>query len=155
MTPSIDKTEIYRQSMRELESVLESITEPIAVMATISCILKMNLPHYYWAGFYRVHQGALIVGPYQGTLGCLTIEFGRGVCGTCAAERQTQIVPDVHAFPGHIACDARTKSEIVVPVFDPGKELIAVFDVDSTEPDAFDETDRDYLETIMKRYFSM
>jgi GAF domain-containing protein len=93
------------------------------------------------------------VGPYQGTLGCLRIAFGRGVCGAAAETGQTQLVPDVHAFPGHIACDGRSASEVVVPVFGPDGALIAVFDVDATEPAAFDETDATWLEAILKAAF--
>ncbi|HZZ34116.1 MAG TPA: GAF domain-containing protein, partial [Caulobacteraceae bacterium] len=96
----------------------------------------------------------LVVGPYQGTLGCLRIAFGRGVVGTCAEERRTLIVPDVEVFPGHIACDGRSKSEIVTPVFDAAGALIAVFDVDSTAPAAFDETDAAGLERIMRETFA-
>jgi len=148
------KIERYEQAMKELEAVLEGIDDRVAVMATIACVLKANLPSYYWSGFYRVVDGGLLIGPYQGTLGCLRIEFGRGVCGTAAAELRTQIVPDVHQFPGHIACDSRSVSEIVVPVLDARGELIAVFDVDSTEPNDFDEVDQRYLEAIMTRFFA-
>ena len=94
-----------------------------------------------------------MVGPYQGTLGCLRIPFGRGVCGTAARTRQTQVVEDVHAFPGHIACDSRSRSEIVVPVTDREDRLIAVFDVDSTEPASFDAADAEALERLMARVF--
>jgi GAF domain-containing protein len=106
---------------------------------------------HLWTGFYRVvEQDALLrVGPYQGTLGCLEIRIGRGVCGTAAAERRTVVVPDVHAFPGHIACDARSRSEIVVPVLDPSGELLAVLDIDSDEPAAFDDDDAAGLERIV------
>ena len=96
----------------------------------------------------------LVVGPYQGTLGCLRIAFGRGVCGAAAASGETQIVPDVHAFPGHIACDSRSASEIVVPVRDAAGNLIAVLDVDSAEPAAFDELDGKWLETILSATFA-
>ncbi|MDJ0839798.1 MAG: GAF domain-containing protein [Acidobacteriota bacterium] len=147
------KQQRYEQSYRELESVLEGIEDHVAVMATINCILKTNMEDFFWVGFYRVVDGALLVGPYQGTMGCLRIEFGRGVCGTCAAEMKTQIVADVHQFPGHIACDSRSNSEIVVPVTDKKGALIAVFDVDSTRFNTFDEVDREWLERIMARFF--
>lgn len=123
--------------------------DDIALMATINSILSQRFPHYFWTGFYRVCGKRLAVGPYIGTVGCLQIEFGRGVCGTAAERRETIIVPDVTRFPGHIACDANSKSEIVVPVFDRDRELIAVFDVDSDQLDAFDEEDREGLERIM------
>ena len=123
--------------------------DDIALMATINSILTHRFPHFFWTGFYRVCGDRLVVGPYIGTVGCLQIEFGRGVCGTAAAQRQTILVPDVSQFPGHIACDPNSKSEIVVPVFGPDRELIAVLDVDSDQIDAFDEEDRRGLERIV------
>ena len=123
--------------------------DDIALMATINSILAHRFPAFFWTGFYRVCGERLIVGPYIGTVGCLQIEFGRGVCGTAAARRETVIVPDVTKFPGHIACDANSKSEIVVPVFDRDGVLIAVLDVDSDQLDAFDEEDREGLERIV------
>ena len=128
--------------------------DDISLMATINSLLAHQFPHFYWTGFYRVCGERLIVGPYIGTVGCLQIEFGRGVCGTAAERRQTVIVRDVNEFPGHIACDPNSKSEIVVPVFGPQSgsnagELIAVLDVDSDQLDAFDEEDRAGLERIV------
>ena len=123
--------------------------DDIALMATINSILSHRFPYYFWTGFYRVCGDRLSVGPYIGTVGCLQIEFGRGVCGTAAERRETIIVPDVQQFPGHIACDPNTKSEIVVPVFDRNRTLIAVLDVDSDQLDAFDEEDREGLERIV------
>lgn len=126
--------------------------DDIALMATINSILSHAFPHFFWTGFYRVCGDRLVVGPYIGTVGCLQIEMGRGVCGTAAVQRQTILVPDVTAFPGHIACDPNTKSEIVVPVFDRDRTLIAVLDVDSDQPDAFDEDDRAGLERIVSLF---
>jgi GAF domain-containing protein len=123
--------------------------DDIALMATISSILAHRFEAFFWTGFYRVCGDRLVVGPYIGTVGCLQIEFGRGVCGTAAARRETIVVPDVSAFPGHIACDPNSKSEIVVPVFDAAGELIAVLDVDSDRLNAFDEEDRAGLERIV------
>ncbi len=123
--------------------------DDIALMATINSVLAHRFPYYYWTGFYRVCGDHLIVGPYIGTVGCLQIEIGRGVCGTAAKNRETIIVPDVHQFPGHIACDPNSRSEIVVPVYDRDGVLIAVFDVDSDQPNAFDEEDRAGLEKIL------
>jgi GAF domain-containing protein len=123
--------------------------DDIALMATINSILSHRFSTFFWTGFYRVCGDRLVVGPYIGTVGCLQIEFGRGVCGTAASRRETIIVPDVTRFPGHIACDANSKSEIVVPVFDRDHELIAVLDVDSDQLDAFDEEDREGLERIV------
>jgi GAF domain-containing protein len=123
--------------------------DDIALMATIGSVLANAFPHFFWTGFYRVCGERLVVGPYIGTVGCLQIEFGRGVCGTAAARRETIVVPDVTQFPGHIACDARSKSEIVVPVFDRAGALVAVLDVDSDRLDAFDDEDRRGLEKIV------
>jgi GAF domain-containing protein len=126
-------------------------------MASVSNILHHTFSHYFWTGFYLVDPDKpdeLVIGPYQGTLGCLRIPFGKGVCGAAAASRETQIVEDVYAFPGHIACDARSESEIVVPVFDRTGALIAVFDVDSDQKAMFDEADRAGLEAILAACFS-
>jgi GAF domain-containing protein len=126
--------------------------DDIALMATISSVLANAFDTFFWTGFYRVCGERLVIGPYIGTVGCLQIEFGRGVCGTAAARRETIIVPDVTKFPGHIACDANSKSEIVVPVFNARDELIAVLDVDSDVLDAFDEEDRRGLEKIVQLF---
>jgi L-methionine (R)-S-oxide reductase len=126
--------------------------DDIALMATINSILANHFDTYFWTGFYRVCGDRLIIGPYIGTVGCLQIEFGRGVCGTAAANRETLIVPDVSQFPGHIACDPNSKSEIVVPVLGPEGELIGVLDVDSDRLGAFDEEDRAGLERIVRLF---
>jgi GAF domain-containing protein len=123
--------------------------DDIALMATINSILANRFDHFFWTGFYRVCGDHLIIGPYIGTVGCLQIEFGKGVCGTAAQNRETLIVPDVNQFPGHIACDPNSKSEIVVPVFGPDGELLGVLDVDSDQLDSFDEDDQRGLEKIM------
>ncbi len=123
--------------------------DDIALMSTINSVLVSRFPQFFWTGFYRVCGDRLVVGPYIGTVGCLQIEFGKGVCGTAARNRRTLIVPDVSQFPGHIACDPNSKSEIVVPVFGPDGALIAVLDVDSDRLDAFDEEDRQGLEKIV------
>ncbi len=151
----LPKPRAYAELELHLASVLEGITDEIAIMATVSCLLHQGLGHL-WTGFYRVVEPGdrLRVGPYQGTLGCLEIAFGRGVCGTAAAERRTLVVPDVEAFPGHIACDGRSRSEIVVPVFGADGALLAVLDVDSERHAAFDEDDRVALERIVARFFA-
>src|ERR1041385_819806 len=134
----------------QLIGVLSGIDDDITVMATLASLIQHSFGHL-WTGFYRVAAPTLLrVGPYQGTLGCLEIAFGRGVCGTAAAERRTVIVPDVERFPGHIACDPRAKSEIVVPVFDRTGSLVAVLDVDSERRAAFDQTDAVGLERILR-----
>ncbi|MDO8379706.1 GAF domain-containing protein [Phenylobacterium sp.] len=147
----------YATVAQEIAAVLEGEPNRTARMATIAAMLAASFDHYFWTGFYVVDPDKdreLVVGPYQGSLGCLRIAYGRGVCGAAATTGQTQLVPDVHAFPGHIACDGRSASEVVVPVFDAQGELIAVFDVDATEPAAFDEVDAAWLETILKAAFS-
>jgi L-methionine (R)-S-oxide reductase len=148
----MDKAAVYRDLKAEIESVVSGETSVTARYATASCILAEAFrPRFFWTGFYVVDPlkaRELVVGPYQGTLGCLRIPFGRGVCGHVAATQEPIIVPDVHAFPGHIACDSATNSEIVLPVFDTNGQLAAVLDIDSTEPDAFDEVDRDGLAAI-------
>jgi GAF domain-containing protein len=145
----LSKARAYDELSESLAAVLSGVVDPIAAMATMSALLHHGFGHL-WTGFYRVvAPDLLLVGPYQGALGCLEIRFGKGVCGTAAAERRTIVVPDVHAFPGHITCDARSRSEIVVPVFDAGAGLIAVLDIDSDRPGAFDEEDRERLEGIV------
>jgi len=146
----VPRAEAYAQLHAMQAVLLEGSDDPIAAMATISALLHHAFGHL-WTGFYRVvTPGALLrVGPYQGSLGCLDIAFGRGVCGTAAAERRTVVVEDVHAFPGHITCEPRSRSEIVVPVFDGHGALIAVLDIDSGLPAAFGEQDRKELESLV------
>jgi L-methionine (R)-S-oxide reductase len=145
----IEKSRAYTELDGHVRAVLEGVDDPITAMATVSCLVHHAFGHL-WTGFYRVvGPGLLRVGPYQGTLGCLEIPFGKGVCGTAAIERRTVVVADVAAFAGHIACDGRSQSEIVVPVSDRKGQLIAVFDVDSDRPNAFDEADRLGLERIV------
>ena len=145
----IPKAQAYEELASHLAAVLEGITDDIAGMATMSALLHHGFGHL-WTGFYRVVRPDLLrVGPYQGTLGCLEIAVGHGVCGTAAAQRRTVLVPDVTAFPGHITCDARSRSEIVVPVFDRSDALIAVLDSDSEIAAAFDDEDRAGLERLV------
>jgi GAF domain-containing protein len=154
----VEKSEIYAVTQAQILAVLEGEDNLTARMATVSCLLSQAFPErYFWTGFYMVDPkkgDERVVGPYQGTLGCLRIKFGRGVCGTAAAEKQTQVVEDVHALANHIACDSRSNSEIVVPVFNKAGDLIAVFDVDSEQFSAFDETDKACLEDLMARVFA-
>jgi GAF domain-containing protein len=150
------KAERYARVAEEIAAVLEGEPDLTARMATVASMLANSFEDYFWTGFYvvdRAKPAELVVGPYQGTLGCLRIAFGRGVCGTAAATGETLVVPDVHAFPGHIACDGRSASEIVVPVFDTAGRLIAVFDVDSERPAAFDGLDAEWLKRILKQVF--
>jgi L-methionine (R)-S-oxide reductase len=147
-----DKAERYKALRAEIAAVIAGEVNTVARYASASSLLAQAFAdRFFWTGFYVVapdKANELVVGPYQGTLGCLRIPFGKGVCGACAAERRSIIVPDVHAFPGHIACDSRSNSEIVTPVFDRSGALAAVLDVDSTEFNAFDETDQRGLEAI-------
>ena len=151
-----DKSERYAEVAQEIAAVLDGEPNRTARMATVASMLADAFPQFFWTGFYGVdpdRPDELVVGPYQGTLGCLRIAFGKGVCGTAAAERRTVIVPDVHAFEGHIACDSRSNSEIVLPVLDGAGALIAVLDVDSTAFGAFDDTDALWLERILTATF--
>lgn len=147
------KSKAYEEAWNEINAIWSDeggeTLDDIALMSTINSVLSHKFETYFWTGFYRVCGDRLVVGPYMGTVGCLQIEFGRGVCGTAAARRETVIVEDVEKFPGHIACDSRSRSEIVVPVFDRDGALIAVFDVDSEQLAAFDEEDRAGLEKIL------
>lgn len=150
------KESIYTQVEAEILSVTDGEYNIIANMASVSCLLNLAFEDYFWSGFYIVDpekERELVVGPYQGTLGCLRISYDRGVCGAAANTGKTQIVENVHAFPGHIACDSQTNSEIVVPVFNKHDELIAVFDVDSTKLSTFDEVDQLWLEKIINKVF--
>ncbi len=152
-----EKQQAYQEAFQAIKANLTGETDELLKMVTINCLLKTYLPYYYWVGFYLVRDRRLMVGPYQGTLGCLYIDFGRGVCGKAAQTQETQLVADTHALmPGaeHIACDPNSASEIVVPVFNQQQELIAVFDVDSTEKGSFDTLDQQYLEELMHRWFA-
>lgn len=152
-----DKTQRYAQLAQEIIAVTAGEPDVVAKMASCASMLAAAFEDYFWTGFYRVDPakpGELVVGPYQGTLGCLRIPFGKGVCGAAAKEKRTQIVADVEAFPGHIACDSRSRSEVVVPVLDAQGHLIAVLDVDSTRLAAFDEADAEALEAIVRAVFA-
>jgi GAF domain-containing protein len=132
------------------EQILFDSGDDVTAMATMSSLLHHGFG-FLWTGFYRVvSPGLLRVGPYQGTVGCLEIPFGKGVCGTAAAEQRAVIVPNVDLFPGHIACDARSRSEIVVPVFDSAHTLIAVLDIDADRVNAFDAADEDGLTRLLE-----
>lgn len=147
---ALPKTEAYAALQEQVDAVLTGVGDAITAMATMSALLYHGFG-FLWAGFYRVvADGELLrVGPYQGTMGCLEIAFGTGVCGTAARERRTVVVTDVHAFAGHIACDARSRSEIVVPVYDIHGALIAVLDIDSEFPSTFDAADVAGLEQLV------
>jgi L-methionine (R)-S-oxide reductase len=152
-----DKASRYAELSDEIAAVLDGEGNLIARYATVASMLANAFPYFFWTGFYLVDPekpNELVVGPYLGTLGCLRIAFGRGVCGAAAATRTTQLVDDVHAFPDHIACDSRSESEVVVPVLDREGRLIAVLDVDATEKAAFDAVDAKGLEAIVAKIFA-
>ena len=148
-----EKEAAYRQAHAAIAATIGEEREETLKMVTINSLLKTYLPYFYWVGFYLVRgERELVVGPYQGTLGCLTIQFGRGVCGTVAATGRTKIVTDTHALEQgreHIACDPNSRSEIVLPVWRADGTLLGVFDVDSTEEGSFDGVDERWLERIL------
>ncbi len=145
------RAESYAHVIARIESLLDREDDWVAAMATVVCELHHAFDHYDWTGFYRaVSPDLLVIGPYQGGHGCLRIPFGRGVCGAAAAQKKTMLVPEVDAFPGHIACSASTRSELVVPVLTPDGRVLAVLDVDSDAPDAFDDVDRGNLESLAR-----
>lgn len=143
----MDKLERYQLLLKQAQSLLEDEHDLIANMSNISALLFNNLPDVSYAGFYRYQNNELILGPFQGPVACMHIAIGKGVCGTAAKARETQIVPDVHKFAGHIACDAATNSEIVIPIMK-NEVLIAVLDLDSNNFARFDDIDSEYLTKI-------
>ena len=155
-----ERRAIYAEVEARIASLLDGEDDWIAAMATVASELHGSFEHFDWTGFYRNKDGkTLVIGPYQGGHGCLRIDFARGVCGAAARTRETQLVPDVNAFPGHIACSSSTQSEIVVPIVAPGGHLLGVLDVDSNAPAAFTTVDAECLERICadlgRRYGSM
>lgn len=144
------KTGKYERILVYLEQLFQNTDDITARMSTAAAVLYHKMSTFYWCGFYRFVQGKLIVGPYQGTVACQVLEKDKGVCWASVNSSKTIIVPDVNKFPGHIACDPKSKSEIVVPCFDPNGQLYAVLDVDSDKTKAFDKTDGLYLEAIVK-----
>lgn len=144
------KTGRYKRVCTQLENLLTKTSDNIARMATVAALLHAKFDYYFWCGFYRVVDGQLVVGPYQGPLACQILEKNKGVCWAAVNQNKTIIVPDVHHFPGHIACDSRSNSEIVVPLFDKAGQVVAVLDVDSKDFNSFDETDALFLEKIVK-----
>lgn len=145
------KTQIYDNLSPQITSLLEAETDVIANMANMAAVLFQGLPQVNWAGFYILRTEELVLGPFQGKPACVRIALGHGVCGTCAKTGKTQIVKDVHQFPGHIACDSASRSEIVVPIFK-NKKIWGVLDIDSPIEERFDETDRLYLEKIVREF---
>lgn len=144
-----DKAELYRDLLSAIDAVTVGERDAIANMANAASLLFDWLPDVNWAGFYRLVESELVLGPFQGKAACIRIELGKGVCGTAAARQETQLVTDVHAFPGHIACDTASASEIVVPLVKDG-QLIGVLDIDSPSKGRFDEDDRAGCEAIAR-----
>ena len=145
----------YADLTRTILSLTDGEDDTVALMATVACEVHHSDDRFDWTGFYRVVAPRLLkIGPYQGGHGCLVIPFDRGVCGACARTEQVQLVPDVEAFPDHIACSSSTRSEIVLPVRNAAGDLIGVFDIDSDRPDAFTETDARGLQAILDRVFA-
>ncbi|WP_353394023.1 GAF domain-containing protein [Ruegeria sp. HU-ET01832] len=144
----------YAQLAKAIAALTEGETDKVALMATVTCEVHHSDDRFNWTGFYRVTEPDLLkIGPYQGGHGCLVIPFSRGVCGAAARTQEVQLVADVDAFPGHIACASSTRSELVLPVFDAQGEVIAVFDIDSDLPDAFTQADADGLASILREVF--
>lgn len=139
----------YNRLYAQLEELVVKSDDEIARMATVSAVLYHKMEYFFWCGFYRLIDGELVVGPYQGPVACQVLKKNTGVCWAGVNEEKTIVVPDVHKFPGHIACDSRSKSEIVVPVKDKTNKIIAVLDIDSSEHNSFDGTDAKYLEIIV------
>lgn len=145
----------YPALAARITALTDGETDTIALMATVTCEIHHSDERFDWTGFYRVTEPELLkIGPYQGGHGCLVIPFSRGVCGACARTGAVQLVPDVDAFPGHIACASSTRSELVLPVRNKDGELIAVFDIDSDQPDAFTTADADALQAILDTTFA-
>lgn len=145
----------YPKLAKQIAALTEGETDEVALMATLACELHHADDRFDWTGFYRVTEPEVLkIGPYQGGHGCLVIPFSRGVCGAAARLQETQLVPDVEAFPGHIACSSSTRSEIVLPVFNAAGEVIGVLDIDSNQPDAFTVDDQTALEAILRNTFA-
>lgn len=146
-----EKNQIYRLLLEQGKALLEDETDIIANMANLSALIFNSLPDLNWAGFYIMRAGELVLGPFQGQVACVRIPVGKGVCGTCVATGEIQLVADVHAFPGHIACDAASNSEIVLPVRHKG-EIIAVLDIDSPLLNRFDQEDQVGLAQLVQLF---
>lgn len=147
-TTSLEKN--YQLLIKQLEALIEDEPDPIANFSNSAALLNQFLDRINWVGFYLLKEDQLVLGPFQGLPACVRIDVGKGVCGTAVAKKQTQLVADVHEFPGHIACDARSQSEIVIPLFK-NKQVIGVLDVDSPEKDRFTQIDQNYLEQFCEK----
>ncbi|MBK3517389.1 GAF domain-containing protein [Carboxylicivirga marina] len=148
------KVKRYERIYEQIKQLIEATDNPVSRMATINAILHHKFNNYYWTGFYELIKGDLIVSAYQGPVACLKLKKDTGVCWAGINQKETVIVPNVHDFPGHIACSSASNSEIVVPVFNKQKEVVAVLDVDSKDFDSFDEADKTGLEKIVALIYS-
>jgi GAF domain-containing protein len=144
----------YERIAAQLSELFAEERDPLARMASAAALLHHKMPHFFWTGFYRLVDGGLLVGPYQGPLACMHLERNRGVCWECVSRGEAVLVPDVHAYPGHIPCDERSQSEVVVPVRDSSGAIVAVLDVDSAELDAFSAADVAGLAAIAELIYS-
>ena len=150
MTLTIEnkKEKRYQRILTQLESLLTKTDQPIPRMATIAAVLHHKMDHFFWTGFYLLVDGELMVGPYQGAVACQILKKNTGVCWSAILKNEVEIVPDVHQFPGHIACDSRSNSEIVVPLIDQSGAILGCLDIDSQEYNNFDDIDKIYLTKI-------
>ena len=146
------KEERYKRIITQIDELIQKTTDPLARMSTITAILHNKFNYFFWTGFYRLVDGELIVSCYQGSVACLVLAKHTGVCWAAIDQKKTQIIHDVQKFPGHIACDSRSASEIVIPIYR-GEKIVAVLDVDSKELDSFDEIDAKYLEKIAEMIY--
>jgi len=153
MTPS-KKENRYKRLYIQINDLVSKCEDPVSRMATIVAVLHHKMEVYFWTGFYLLKEGELIVGPYQGPVACMVLEKDKGVCWAGINRKETVVVPNVHEFPGHIACDSRSNSEIVVPLKDKAGNVIGILDVDSKELESFDEVDRIWLEKIVKLVYN-
>ena len=150
MTNKNQKDEQYRILTAQIAALVDGETDQIAIMSNVAAAIHQTM-HFWWTGFYRVIGDELVLGPFQGPVACMHIAYGKGVCGTAWQRGETVIVADVDQFPGHIACSSQSRSEIVVPIFDPSGNVTAVLDIDSDRLSTFDDTDRNHLEAICRR----
>lgn len=146
---AMEKEEKYKLLKQQIEALVAGEDDSVSVMANVSAAIHQEMG-FFWTGFYIVKGEELHLGPFQGSVACMHIPFGRGVCGTAWQRAETIVVPDVEQFPGHIACSSLSRSEIVVPLFNTSREVVAVLDIDSRELNTFDDTDRDWLEQIVR-----
>ncbi len=148
LTPMTKKEKRYQRILEQLETLLTKTDQPIPRMATIAALLHHKMDHFFWTGFYLLVDDQLMVGPYQGAVACQILKKNTGVCWSAILKKEPEIVPDVHQFPGHIACDSRSNSEIVVPLYDQKGTIVGCLDIDSQRFDNFDEIDAVYLSKI-------